>query len=173
MAPIGKNPNRTFHTNGGFYCLSDVFYCMYREILVPTDGSDASTVALDHALSLASQYDARVHGLYVVDWEPYGLVEEGKPIVVDNLHDEGAAAVASIEEQAETAGVDVRTSVVEGDIHRRIVDYATDEGIDLIVMGTHGRRGLDRLLIGSVTERVVRASPVPVLTVRQAPIEDS
>jgi nucleotide-binding universal stress UspA family protein len=144
---------------------------MYSDILVPTDGSDASAVALDHALSLATQYDARVHGLYVVDWEPYGLVEEGKSIVVDSLHDEGAAAVASIEEAAESAGVDVRTSVVEGDIHRHIVDYADDEGIDLIVMGTHGRRGLDRLILGSVTERVVRSSPVPVLTVRQRPTD--
>ena len=144
---------------------------MYSDILVPTDGSDASAAALDHALSLASQYDARVHGLYVVDWEPYGLVEEGKSIVVDNLHDEGAAAVASVEEAAERADVDGRTSVVEGDVHRHIIDYADDEGIDLIVMGTHGRRGLDRLILGSVTERVVRSSPVPVLTVRQRPTE--
>ncbi|AXG07516.1 universal stress protein [Haloplanus rubicundus] len=144
---------------------------MYSDILVPTDGSDASAVALDHALSLAARYDARVHGLYVVDWEPYGLVEEGKSIVVDRLHDEGAAAVASVEEAAESAGVNVRTSVVEGDVHRRIIDYAGDEGIDLIVMGTHGRRGLDRLILGSVTERVVRSSPVPVLTVRQRPTD--
>jgi nucleotide-binding universal stress UspA family protein len=140
---------------------------MYSDILVPTDGSDASAAALDHALSLASQYGARVHGLYVVDWEPYGLVEEGKSILVDTLHSEGATAVASVEEAAGSAGVDARTSVVEGDVHRRIVDYVDEEGIDLIVMGTHGRRGLDRLILGSVTERVVRSSPVPVLTVRQ------
>jgi nucleotide-binding universal stress UspA family protein len=144
---------------------------MYSDILVPTDGSDASAVALDHALRLASQYDARVHGLYVVDWEPYGLVEEGKSIVVDRLHDEGAAAVASVEEAAESAGVAARTSVVERDVHRHIVDYADEEGIDLIVMGTHGRRGLDRLILGSVTERVVRSSPVPVLTMRQRPAD--
>lgn len=144
---------------------------MYSDILVPTDGSGASAAALDHALSLASQYDARVHGLYVVDWEPYGLVEEETSVVVDNLRDEGAAAVASVEEAAESAGVDTRTSVVEGDVHRHIVDYADEEGIDLIVMGTHGRRGLDRLILGSVTERVVRSSPVPVLAVRQRPGE--
>jgi nucleotide-binding universal stress UspA family protein len=146
---------------------------MYSDILVPTDGSDASTAALDHALSLASQYDARIHALYVVDWEPYGLVEEGKSVIVDTLHDEGSAAVARVEEEAETVGVDVRTSVVEGDIHRRILDYASEEGVDLIVMGTHGRRGLDRLLIGSVTERVVRSSPVPVLTVRQEEVDET
>ena len=146
---------------------------MYSDILVPTDGSDASTAALDHALSLASQYDARIHALYVVDWEPYGLVEEGKSVIVDTLHDEGSAAVARVEEEAETVGVDVRTGVVEGDIHRRILDYATEEGVDLIVMGTHGRRGLDRLLIGSVTERVVRSSPVPVLTVRQEEVDEA
>jgi len=146
---------------------------MYSDILVPTDGSDASTAALDHALSLASQYDARIHALYVVDWEPYGLVEEGKSVIVDTLHDEGSAAVARVEEEAETVGVDVRTGVVEGDIHRQILDYATEEGVDLIVMGTHGRRGLDRLLIGSVTERVVRSSPVPVLTVRQEEVDEA
>lgn len=145
---------------------------MYRNILVPTDGSDASAEALDHALSLASQYDARIHGLYVVDSQSYGLVEEGKSPVTEtvreNLREEGSAAVASVEEAAEAAGVDAEVRVAEGDVHRRILDYAADEDIDLIVMGTHGRRGLDRLLLGSVTERVVRSSPVPVLTVREA-----
>jgi len=122
-------------------------------------------------MSLASQYHARIHGLYVVDWEPSGLVEEEKSIVVDRHHEEGAAAVASVEEAAGSAGVAARTSVVEGDVHRHIVGYADDVGIDLIVIGTHGQRGLDRLILGSVTERVVRSSPVPVLTVRQRPTD--
>jgi nucleotide-binding universal stress UspA family protein len=145
---------------------------MYSDILVPTDGSEASEVALDHALSLASQYGARVHGLYVVDSQSHGLVEEGKPTIVDHLQEEGRVAVESVEDAAEAAGVDIQTGVVEGDVHRRIIDYATEEEVDLIVMGTHGRRGLDRLLIGSVTERVVRSSPVPVLTVRQGSADE-
>jgi nucleotide-binding universal stress UspA family protein len=139
---------------------------MYREILVPTDGSDASGTALAHALDLAEQYDARVHGLYVIDSSSFGLMEEGSSLVVENLREEGSRAVASVADAAEAAGVDVRTSVREGDVYRTIVEYADEEDVDLIVMGTHGRRGLDRVLIGSVTERVVRSSPIPVLTVR-------
>ena len=146
---------------------------MYHDILVPTDGSDASAAAVEHAVSLASQYDARMHALYVVDTGSYGLLEEGASVVVDALREEGRNAVDSIETAAAAADVDVETAVVEGTVHRSILDYAAEADADLIVMGTHGRRGIDRYLLGSVTERIVRSAPVPVLTVRGASAEES
>jgi nucleotide-binding universal stress UspA family protein len=146
---------------------------MYHDILVPTDGSDASAAAVEHAVGLASQYDARMHALYVVDTGSYGLLEEGASIVVDALREEGQNAVESIEAAAEAADVDVETVVVEGTVHRSILDYAAETDVDLIVMGTHGRRGIDRYLLGSVTERIVRSASVPVLTVRGESAEES
>jgi len=146
---------------------------MYHDILVPTDGSDASAAAVDHAVSLASQYDARIHALYVVDTGSYGLLEEGASVVVDALREEGKTAVETVETAAETADVDTETAVVEGTVHRSILDYAEEHDVDLIVMGTHGRRGIDRYLLGSVTERIVRSAPVPVLTVRDESAADS
>lgn len=139
---------------------------MYDEILVPTDGSSAADRAVAHAIDLAEQYDARLHVLYVVDANAYSTIEAGTDIVISALQDEGEGAVDSVARQASAADIDVVTEITTGTVHRTIRDYAENNGIDLIVMGTHGRRGLDRYLLGSVTERVVRTSDVPVLTVR-------
>jgi len=141
---------------------------MYDRILVPTDGSDPASAATDHALTIADRFDATVHGLYVVDVD--GIAHEAPGLGLDALRgalrEEGESAVAAVSEAAEDRGVDVRESVVEGVAEDAIVDYAADEDIALIVMGTHGRRGLDRYLVGSVTERVVRRTEVPTLVVR-------
>ena len=141
---------------------------MYEHILVPTDGSAASEGAVEHAVDLAKQYDATIHALYVVDSGSYTSLEAGSDIVLEALKDEGKTAVGHVVDAAEEAGVDVESRVQTGTAHRAILDYAEAEGCDLIVMGTHGRTGLNRYLLGSVTERVVRSSDVPVLTVRAA-----
>jgi len=141
---------------------------MYRTILVPTDGSDASAAAVDHAVDLADRYDARIHALYVVDSGSYGVLGESTPTVVGALREEGSRAVSAVAEAAADAGVEADTAVVEGAVHRSILDYADEADADLIVMGTHGRQGIDRYLLGSVTERIVRSSSLPVLTVRSA-----
>jgi nucleotide-binding universal stress UspA family protein len=141
---------------------------MYDRILVPTDGSDPAVAATDHALTVAERFDATVHALYVVDTD--GIAHEAPGLGLDALRDalreEGAAATAAVEDRAEKRGVNVTTAVVEGLAEETIVDYADENGIDMIVMGTHGRRGLDRYLMGSVTERVVRRTDVPTLVVR-------
>lgn len=141
---------------------------MYDHILIPTDGSDPAAAATEHALTIADRFDATVHALYVVDTD--GIAHEAPGLGLDALRDalreEGEAATASVEERAEERGVDVTVAVVEGLAEDTIVHYADDHDIDLIVMGTHGRRGLDRYLVGSVTERVVRATDVPTLVVR-------
>ena len=141
---------------------------MYDEILVPTDGSETSRRAIERAVDLASKYGARIHALYVVDTTVYSTLETGAEMVLEALEEEGEAAVRTVEDAATAAGVEVVTEVTEGNAHDAIMEYAADSGADLIVMGTHGRTGLDRYLLGSVTERVVRTSDVPVLTVRTA-----
>lgn len=139
---------------------------MYDEILVPTDGSPAAEAAIEHAIDLAVNYDARIHGLYVVDATAFASVESGTELVVEALEAEGRQAVERITQATSEAGVDVETTVYSGTAYRGILDYVDDHDVDLVVMGTHGRRGVERFLLGSVTERVVRSADVPVMTVR-------
>ena len=141
---------------------------MYDRILVPTDGSTEGERAVAHALGLAEAHGAAVDSLYVVNTATYvGLPMESSWEGVDDLlWEDGREAVESVAAAGADRGVPVETHVVEGSPSRRIVRRAEDQGCDLVVMGTHGRGGIDRLLLGSVAERVVRGSAVPVLTVR-------
>ncbi len=141
---------------------------MYDEILVPTDGSPASDAAIEHAIDIAAQYGARLHALYVVDGAAYSTLEAGSEIVVEALQSEGETATRRVADAATEAGVESTTTVTTGTAYRSIREYVDEHGIDMVVMGTHGRKGLDRYLLGSVTERVVRTADVPVLTVRQS-----
>ncbi|MFC7097711.1 universal stress protein [Halobaculum marinum] len=143
---------------------------MYKHILVPTDGSTAVQGAIDRALDLAETYGATLHALAVV--EPIYTVNEGLGSIYDTLESDAHEAVEEVADRGEAADVTVITAQRTGVPHREILEYADEEGIDLIVMGTHGRTGLDRYLLGSVTEKVVRLSETPVLTVRQADDED-
>jgi nucleotide-binding universal stress UspA family protein len=146
---------------------------MYDRILVPTDGSPAAEAAVEQAVSLAAQYDATIHALYVVDTSAYSTLEAGAEVIINALEDEGERAIGDIAAAAADAGVDAETTVTAGTAYRSILSYVDDHGIDLVVMGTHGRRGLDRYLLGSVTERIVRTATVPVLTVRQDKEKDA
>lgn len=137
---------------------------MYDKILVPTDGSEGAEVALDHAIDIAEKYGAEIHALYVVD-----LRADSTSDLVSNLlgqfEEIGEKATASMKEDIESAGLEARSEVVRGIPHKEINSYVNENGIDLVVIGTHGRTGLDRVLLGSVTEKVVRTSKVPVMTV--------
>jgi len=141
---------------------------LYDRILVPTDGSDEGERAVAHALDLASVHGAAVHALYVVDTASYaGMpMESSWEGVGDLLRNDAKKAVAEVESLAADTDLDVATAVAEGSPSKEIIRYAEEDGCDLIVMGTHGRGGIDRLLLGSVAEKVVRGSSVPVLTVR-------
>ncbi|WP_123620790.1 universal stress protein [Halorubrum sp. CSM-61] len=141
---------------------------LYDRILVPTDGSAEGKRAVAHALELASAHGAGVHALYVVDTASYaGMpMESSWEGLGDLLRDDASEAVAEVETLAAETDLAVETAVVEGSPSKEIIRYAEGNGCDLIVMGTHGRGGIDRLLLGSVAEKVVRGSKVPVLTVR-------
>jgi nucleotide-binding universal stress UspA family protein len=139
---------------------------MYERILVPTDGSPEVDAVLDHATDLAATHDADLHALYVINTAGYaGLPGDGTVGGLDAMmNEQGETALDRAEERVGDCLTE--RVLVEGAPSERIVDHAREAGCDLIVMGTHGRGGIDRLLLGSVAERVVRTSPVPVLTVR-------
>jgi len=141
---------------------------LYDRILVPTDGSAEGECAVAHALDLAAVHDAAVHTLYVVDTARYaGMpMEASWEGIGELLQDDADEAVAAVEDLAAETDVDVDSAVVEGTPSREIIRYAEENDCDLVVMGTHGRGGIDRLLLGSVAEKVVRGCAVPVLTVR-------
>jgi nucleotide-binding universal stress UspA family protein len=146
---------------------------MYDRILVPTDGSSGVERAVAHAIDLAAAHDAEVHALYVVNTASYSSMpmETSWEQVQEMLGEEGETALERVRELGDEAGVSVETVLADGSPSKEIVHHAENEDCDLIVMGTHGRGGIDRLLLGSVAERVVRSSRVPVLTVRVG-IED-
>ena len=137
---------------------------MYDDILFPTDGSEASKATFPHAVSQARAFDARIHVLYVVD-TTYAGVGAGGSKNVNSLRAEGEAVVAEFEERLLDEAVEVVPEIAEGDPFTQIKRYG-DDGIDMIVMGTRGRSGIEKYLLGSVTEKVVRTADVPVFTVR-------
>ena len=137
---------------------------MYRRILVPIDGSPVAEAAFEHALSIADTVGATVDVLYVADTAQDSVTVVGTD-VVDALEQEGEDVVAAAADRARTQGVEVTTEVLQGDPAETILDYVETRGDDVIVMGTQGRTGLSRALLGSVAEKVIRNATVPVLTV--------
>lgn len=141
---------------------------MYTRILVPTDGSEGSMVAIDHAVDLALVHDAVLRGVYVVNESALAgaSVEVPWEGLYAHLREEGESALERLRDRAEMADIPVETELREGRPSQKIVEEAIEAECDLIVMGTHGRSGLDRLLLGSVAEGVIRTATVPVLTVK-------
>ena len=147
---------------------------MFSRILVPMDFSAPSDAALDYARSVASRFDASLHLLHVAD-DPYRALYSGEVFVpeVERLRRQIASDAAGRLKACLTASdvtdFEATVDAIIGTPAGSIVDYAGGHGIDLIVMGTHGRSGMSHVLMGSITERVVRTAPCPVLTVREAP----
>ncbi|KTG09589.1 hypothetical protein AUR64_13025 [Haloprofundus marisrubri] len=142
----------------------------YERVLVPTDGSDYAEVATDHAVAVARAFDAELHALSAVNLaEAGGLFNAGgvDSEFVSRLDRRAQADTDAVVERADDAGVRSESTVVHGVPHETVAEYVTDNDIDLVVMGTHGRSGFRRYLLGSITERVLRTAPAPVLAVRR------
>lgn len=141
---------------------------MYDDILVPTDGSAGTGETLAHALDIASERSACVHALSVVDRRIYLSADrDQQDAILESLTESAEEAVQAVRERTTDAGVETVTAVRDGVPHSEILRYADEEGIDLIVIGTHGRTGRDKLVnMGSVTERVVENADQPVLVVQ-------
>jgi len=135
-------------------------------ILVPTDFSACSEQALDYAIDLASRLDAKVQLLSVVGIPSYGVPELGVGVTAAMIDSVIADNQNALDRLARERKLVSNTVVRAGDPRDVILQTAEELESDLIVMGTHGRRGISRALLGSVTEMIVRTSPVPVLTVR-------
>lgn len=133
----------------------------YDDVLVPTDGSPAAERALDHALGVAERYGATLHALSVVNT---GKVPTSQFLA--RLEEHSEQTLDAVAERARSAGVPVRRRVWRGTPAACVRGYAERHGVDLITMGTHGRRGVDRFLGRTVAERVVPTVDPPVLSVR-------
>ena len=141
---------------------------MYQKILIPTDGSEPSQKAVQHGLTLAKEMNASVSALYVGEVMHIPSPVPGPvPIMMEEqgevLREAGQKIVDDVVEKGKKIGVTVTPVVVIGHPADQIIKQAED--YDLVVMGTMGKSGLSHLLMGSVAEKVVRHSPVPVLVV--------
>jgi len=152
---------------------------MYSRILVPVDGSETSSRGLVEAIALASDQKATLHLVHVINDFPM-LVELSSTASFESavartraFGDQVLAEAGELAAAAQVRAERVLREVVEGRAADVIVREAQDAACDLIVMGTHGRRGLSRLAMGSDADLVVRQSPVPVLMVRQTAPERS
>ena len=144
---------------------------MFKRILVPTDGSDLTAKAVDTALNLARLAGAQVATIAVKEPFPYGLVSEMQPVPPQEYFEAqdriAASRVQQVQQACASVGVTCETHAVDADQPwRAIVDLAASSGCDLVVMASHGRRGLSAVLLGSETQKVLTHCTVPVLVVR-------
>ena len=136
----------------------------WNKILVATDGSKYSRACLERAMDFADSYRGELKIVSIVDIPAEFYAEA--PKVVDDLIDKAKGYVEDAKRQAETEGIRAEIFVREGETHRMLLDIAEDLHVNTIVMGSHGRTGLRRLLMGSVTEKVIGHAPCPVLVVK-------
>ena len=144
---------------------------MYKTILVPTDGSEITAKAVGTAVTLAKPFGAKRVPLAVKEPFPSSAISEMQPIPPQEFFDaQERIAVKHLDQvkaACAAAGVECIASAVEA-VHpwEAIIDFGNEQGADLIVMASHGRRGVAALLLGSETQKVLTHSPVPVLVVR-------
>ena len=148
---------------------------MYQRILGPVDGSPTSNAGLAEAMKLAKLTGAKLKLLHVVDELPFVMSAEGYGAmsgdVFDLLKDAGEKILAEAKKRVEQEGIAVETGLFDslnGRLSDRVVEQVREWGAELIVLGTHGRRGARRMVLGSDAEQVVRTASVPVLLVRSA-----
>ncbi len=141
-----------------------------KSILVPTDFSEMSEEALQWAIDLAKPFNAQIHIIHVlepiaypVEWlEGFSGMEALEDVIAGNAR----KALDKLAERVRDAQLPVQTSLVFGYPPEAIISYVQENGISLICMGSHKRSGLEKLIIGSTTEKVVRQAPCPVLVIR-------
>ena len=143
---------------------------MYDTILLPVAPGGEANDAVPHVASLADRYDATVHVVSAIDTVAQTLRGPQAGAFAERVETAAEARVEEVTAELEAAGVDVVGNVVRGEPLDVIENAIGDSGADLVVMPSHARTGIERVLLGSVTEKVVWVSPVPVVTV---PIRES
>lgn len=144
---------------------------MFKRILVPVDGSSTSMAAVGKAMGLAKTFDAAVTLVCVIDPYPFSGVGTdfayGQAEYLSAAMAQAHRSIHDAEVSFKTAGLDTETVIVENRVpHEGILETAAQQGADLIVMGSHGLRGLQRFLLGSVAQKVLSGAEVPVMVVR-------
>ncbi len=143
---------------------------MYKKILVPLDGSGLAEMALYHAEALALEFKSQLVLLRVVI-SPYQLIApdlvlSGTVSEVPGLREQAQQYLQAVSGMLRAKGLTASTVILESPVPDAIIDYAKGEGVDLIVMSTHGRGGISRWVYGSVAEKVLQGAPCPVLLIR-------
>jgi nucleotide-binding universal stress UspA family protein len=141
---------------------------IYQKIVIATDGSEKNMSAVIEGLMIARVTGAELHIIYVVDTKALttGVIEESYAGMYDSLREEGEQALDQAKELA--GDLDVETSLLTGKPATEIARFVKDHGTDLLVIGTQGKTGLGKLILGSVAETIVRTSPCSVLVVRKS-----
>ena len=141
-----------------------------QHILVPTDFSAYADQALAYAIALAQALQARLTLLHVFHLSPLSVGEMPPAVLTATLHEMETNAQQRMQAtlaRVHHAGLQVDSAIIEGLPFQTILDTAKDKGVDLIIMGTHGRTGLTHVLMGSVAEKILRLAPCPVLVTRK------
>ncbi|MCK9277388.1 MAG: universal stress protein [Methanoculleus sp.] len=141
---------------------------MFRKILVAIDGSEPASRALEAAIEEAGAWNAKVHVVYVVESGLFSSLpmDNTLEVIYSVLQKEGEEILESARKKADAAGISLTTHLRQGHAGSQIVSLAEELGIDLIVLGSYGKSGVDRLLLGSVTDYVVQNSPITTTVVR-------
>jgi len=140
----------------------------FKKILFPVDLSEVSPKLVPYVKEMAAKFDAEVHLLFVARiLQHFTSIYVPHPSIMNFEGEVVQGAEKKLQEfvQEQFEGGPCKAHVILGDPAEEILNYAQAEGIDFIIIGTHGRKGLERIIFGSVAERVVKKSPVPVLTV--------
>ncbi len=142
---------------------------LFKRILVATDGSESAEKAASHAINIAKIAGAELYALYVISTK-YSVTTRSVKGWTDEFEEglakRGRAAICNVEQLGKEAGLKVKPIILKGIPAEQILNYAEKNDIDLIVMGTKGLKGIEKFLMGSVAENVIRHSKVPVLIVR-------
>ncbi|MCZ7384428.1 MAG: universal stress protein [Candidatus Methanoperedens sp.] len=141
---------------------------LFTKILIATDGSEYTKNAVDYGIDLAKNTGAKIHAVYVVDTAAFASIpmDAAWESMYGLLRQEGDEATKYVADKAEALGLEVDRNTIEGHPADEIIKYAEKNSMSIIVLGTLGKSGLDRFLLGSVAEKVVRNSKIPVLVVR-------
>ena len=141
---------------------------LVKKILIATDGSEYTKNAVDYGIDLAKNTGAKLYTIYVIDTAAFASIpmDAAWESMYELLKQEGDEATKYVAERAEVEGLSIDRLTIEGHPAEEIIKFAEKNSINLIVMGTLGKSGLDRFLLGSVAEKVVRNSKIPVLVVR-------
>ncbi len=147
----------------------------FKKIMIATDGSDCSRLAADKGIELARLSDGMVYAVFVVSTASLSMdgdyfssmgVNPYWELIYDSLKNQGQKALDYVKDLGKMKGINVESVLLEGNPADELIQYAEENKMDIIVMGTLGRTGLDRLLLGSVAGNLVRHSKVPVMVVR-------